>query len=141
MDKERSHENFNSLDETDLDVTTVLNTLMPFQKHLPGMNYCGPGTNLDQRLEEDGQTPRPGNEPVDRADEAALRHDMAYAEGSDLHARIKADERMIIDLLNIPSPTCRERLERGVVLFIMFVKVFFGRLLLKTSSIFWRVHS
>ena len=33
-----------SIDQTDLDLVDVLNTVLPFEKHLPGMNYCGPGS-------------------------------------------------------------------------------------------------
>ena len=36
----------NSVDETDFEITNIINTILPGEKHLPGMNYCGPGTNL-----------------------------------------------------------------------------------------------
>lgn len=39
------------------------------EKHFPGMNYCGPGTNVWRRLRE-------GVEPVDALDAAALQHDL-----------------------------------------------------------------
>ena len=65
-------------DETDLNFVDVLNAALPFEKHLPGMRCCGPGTRLDRRLDENGK-PLPGNEPVDRVDEAALKHDLAYS--------------------------------------------------------------
>jgi len=38
------------------------------EKHFPGMNYCGPGTNVNRRMRE-------GVAPVDRLDRAALAHD------------------------------------------------------------------
>ena len=47
MTKEISN---NALDTTDLDIVDVFNACLPFEKHLPGMNYCGPGTNLLQKL-------------------------------------------------------------------------------------------
>ena len=66
-------------DETDIvDITNLLNTVLPFEKHLPGMQYCGPGTNLNLKLKADGVTPRKGFEPVDRVDEAAMKHDIKY---------------------------------------------------------------
>ena len=56
------------MDETDLDIVDILNVVIPGEKHLPGMRYCGPGTRLDLRLDEGGN-PLPGNEPKDRVDE------------------------------------------------------------------------
>ena len=38
------------------------------EKHFPGMNFCGPGTNLHRRMRE-------GVRPVDPLDRAALAHD------------------------------------------------------------------
>src|SRR5213596_2074182 len=85
------------------------------------MTYCGPGTRLDLNLNEDG-TPKPGCEPVDRVDEAALRHDLAYSRHDDLRNRNKADKVMMQELLKIPNPTCRERFETCCVLPILFIK-------------------
>ena len=39
-----------SVDETDFDITNVLNTVFPFEKHLPAVNYCGPSSNLLLKL-------------------------------------------------------------------------------------------
>jgi len=117
-------------DETDLDIVDVLNTVFPFEKHLPGMRYCGPGTRLDLRVDEDGK-PFPGNEPVDRVDEAAMKHDLAYSKHNDLRHRHKADKEMLHDLLDIEEPTCRERMERCFVVPIMFLKSLIGSLILR----------
>ena len=38
------------------------------EKHFPGMNFCGPGTNVIRRMSE-------GVVPVDALDRAALAHD------------------------------------------------------------------
>src|ERR1700727_2818916 len=117
-------------DETDLDIVDVINTVLPFEKHLPGMRYCGPETRLDLRVDEDGK-PFPGNEPVDRVDEAALKHDLAYRESDGLRERNKADKEMLRDLCGIEEPTCRERLERCIVVPILFLKSLIGSLILK----------
>ena len=101
-------------DETDLDFVDVLNTVLPFEKHLPGMRYCGPGTRLDLRLDEHGK-PFPGNKPVDHVDEAALKHDLAYSKSDELKDRNKADRQMLQDLYDIEAPSCRERMERCLV--------------------------
>ena len=45
-------------DATDLDIVDVFNACLPFEKHLPGMNYCGPGTKLLKKLADDGKTPK-----------------------------------------------------------------------------------
>jgi len=42
------------------------------------MNFAAPGTRLALRLDSSGRT-RPDSLPIGRADEAAYRHDMAYA--------------------------------------------------------------
>ena len=94
-------------DETDLDIVSALNTVLPFEKHLPGMCYCGPRTKLDLRVDEHGKT-FPGNEPVDRVDEAALKHDLEYNKYEDLGHRHKADRQMLRDLLSIERPSFRE---------------------------------
>jgi hypothetical protein len=117
-------------DQTDLDIVSALNTILPFEKHLPGMRYCGPGTRLDLRLDEDGK-PYPGNEPVDRVDEAALKHDLEYSKYEDLKHRNKADKQMLQDLINIEKPTRRERFERCIVIPILFLKSLIGGLILK----------
>lgn len=40
------------------------------EKHLPGMNFCGPGTDVARRL-------KMGVKPVDILDRACLQHDIA----------------------------------------------------------------
>src|SRR5271156_5115809 len=102
-------------DETDLDIVDVFNTVLPFEKHLPGMRYCGPGTRLDLRVDVNGK-PFPRNEPVDRT---ALRHDLAYQRHDDLKHRNRADKEMLRDLLDIEEPICRELLERCIVVPIL----------------------
>src|SRR5258708_32745023 len=109
-----TNEDDNNNDTTDLDIVDVINTILPFEKHLPGMRYCGPGTRLDLRLDDNGN-PLPGCEPVDRVDEAALKHDIAYSQHDGLRRRLAADKEMLKDLCNIEQPTCRESLEICIV--------------------------
>ena len=123
------------MDEPDLDMVDNVNVIIPGEKHLPGMRYCGAGTRLDLRLDEDG-TPMPGNEAVDRVDEVALKHDLAYSKHDDLKNRNKADKEMIHSLLNIEQPTCRERCERCIVLPIMVLKRLIGFLILRIMDFF-----
>lgn len=39
------------------------------EKHFPGYNFCGPGTNVTRRMKNNVQ-------PMDLLDHAALRHDL-----------------------------------------------------------------
>src|SRR5271156_2408878 len=121
----------NEPDSTDFDIVDVLNKCLPFEKHIPGMRYCGPGTNLLKKLSDDGKTPKKGFEPVDRVDEAALKHDIKYSQHDGLRHRNQADKEMIDDLKHIPNPTIRERFERCIVLPILIIKRIIGSWILK----------
>ena len=117
-------------DHTDGDLINVMNKVLPFEKHLPGMRYCGPGTNLCARLDPNGK-PRPGSEPVDRVDEAAMRHGIQYSIHTDRRHRLVADNAMINELLNIKKPTIRERIELFFVLPMLYIKRTISACLLK----------
>lgn len=97
----------------------------PGEMHIPGMNFAGPGTRLDLRLNPNG-TPKDSSKPVDRVDEAAYRHDMAYAAFPDTKTRNVADRVMVSELNEIPNPTLRERVERAVIKPILNTKANFG---------------
>ena len=59
---------------------SFLNTLvnkLPFEMHLPGHNFTGPGTKLYKRLNPDG-TPKEWSIPTNRVDNAAYHHDLCY---------------------------------------------------------------
>ncbi|XP_071055111.1 uncharacterized protein [Onthophagus taurus] len=53
--------------------------------HLPGYQFCGPGTNLMKRLAR-------GDPGINKLDRACKRHDLAYTQYTDLHNRHKADK-------------------------------------------------
>jgi hypothetical protein len=97
----------------------------PGEMHLPGMNFAGPGTRLDLRLNPNG-TPKESSKLVDRVDSAAYRHDMAYAAFPDTKTRNVADKIMVSELNEIPNPTFRERIERAVIKPILNTKANFG---------------
>ena len=94
------------------------------EHHLPKHNYTGPGTRLDIRLDENNN-PKPGEEPFNRIDEAALQHDIAY-KSEDIRDRHKADVDLIHDLNSIKNPTLRERVERFLVKAAMKAKILIG---------------
>ena len=65
------------------DVTggSFLNTLvnkLPFEMHLPGHNFTGPGTKHYKRLNSD-VTPKEWSKPLNRVDNAAYHHDLCYS--------------------------------------------------------------
>ena len=57
---------------------------LPFELHLPGYQFCGPGTRLNERLAR-------GDQGVNKLDEACREHDIAYRNFSDLSTRHRAD--------------------------------------------------
>ena len=60
--------------------------------------------------------------PVDRIDEASLRHDIYYREHPSERERIAGDNIMLKELREIPNPTCRERFERIIVYPLLLIK-------------------
>lgn len=65
----------------------LLNSLinkLPIELHLPGYQYCGPGTKLSKRLQR-------GDLGVNQLDKACKQHDIAYSQHADLANRHKAD--------------------------------------------------
>ncbi|ESO81916.1 hypothetical protein LOTGIDRAFT_170460 [Lottia gigantea] len=93
----------------------------PGEKHLPGHNYTGPGTRLDLRLDENDK-PKPGEEPVNRVDAAAFKHDILYR-NKDINFRHEADKQMIIELENIPNPTFKKRMQRALIIKLLKAKM------------------
>lgn len=65
----------------------VLNSLinnLPVELHLPGYQYCGPGTKLQKRIAR-------GDPGINQLDAACKEHDIAYSKHKDLEERHKAD--------------------------------------------------
>jgi hypothetical protein len=58
---------------------------LPFELHIPGYQFCGPGTRLEKRLARGD----PGINPLDAA---CREHDIAYSRSNDLTERHAADE-------------------------------------------------
>lgn len=102
---------------------------LPFEMHLPGHNFTGPGTQLlwgKTRLNPD-LTYKNSSKPVNRVDEIAYKHDKCYLENKDTKSRNEVcDKNMIDQLDNIENPTMRERFERGIVKPIIQAKKSFG---------------
>ena len=121
--------------QTGGDFTSMLNSVtnkiklpwskFPGEMHLPGMNFAGPGTNLRERLTATGQY-RDWSKPVDRVDDAAYHHDLAYQRFPDVTNRNIADTAMLKRMDAIPDPSFREKIERAIIKPIISAKVMFG---------------
>jgi hypothetical protein len=85
---------------------------LPGERHLPGYNYCGPGTNMAT-----------GAPPVNEIDAACQEHDEAYTRSGATAADARAaDDRMLRRLnAHIPS-SAREAEDRSAVLQMMGAK-------------------
>ena len=59
---------------------------LPFEMHLPGHNFTGPGTKLKKRFNPD-LTPKKWSRPVNRVDKAAYHHDVCYLKNDDTATR------------------------------------------------------
>ena len=96
--------------------------MLPFELHLPGHNFTGPGTDLACRIDPRTLAFRPGRAPVNRVDLAAFRHDVGYASPRDRH---EVDLALIEELEGILSgdlSSWREYLEAGFVLLLLTIQ-------------------
>ena len=55
--------------------------------HLPGYNFCGPGTRLDQRIAR-------GDKPINELDGCCMVHDIVYSSTKDSSKRVAADRKL-----------------------------------------------
>ena len=97
----------------------------PGEMHVTGMNFAGTGTNLDKRLTSTGYY-KEWSKPVDRVDNAAYHHDLAYQHYADTARRNVADKIMLEQMDAITDPTVRERIKRGIIRPIISAKAKFG---------------
>lgn len=64
-------------------VNKIINKL-PFELHIPGYQFCGPGTKLSKRLAR-------GDQGINPLDKACKEHDLAYSKNKDIKLRNQAD--------------------------------------------------
>lgn len=77
-------------------LNSIINNL-PVELHLPGYQFCGPGTKLKKRLLR-------GDKGINPLDTACMHHDIAYT-NKDINARHKAD----LDLMNMAKTRLRSK--------------------------------
>ncbi len=90
-------------------------------------SFAGPGTKLEERLNPD-DTPKEWSKPVNRVDEAAYHHDLAYR-SDDKKVRKAADDVMINALEKVRKDKAArwtERADATIVEGIMRGKRFLG---------------
>ena len=88
---------------------------LPFEMHLPGHNFTGPGTKLYKRLNPDG-TPKEWSIPINRVDNAAYHRDLCYSKHDDTKTRNEVcDKTMLCELSAIVNPTLRKRIDKSIV--------------------------
>jgi hypothetical protein len=95
---------------------------LPIELHLPGYNFCGPGTKLTKRLAR-------GDSGVNLLDSACKVHDIAYSETTDLNKRHEADKVLIEkarERLKAKDSSFGEKAAAATVLGIMKAKVKLG---------------
>ncbi|KAI8117968.1 hypothetical protein CVS40_10308 [Lucilia cuprina] len=102
-------------------VNTLINKL-PFELHLPGYQFCGPGTKLKERLER-------GDKGINLLDSACREHDIAYSLSKDLNKRHQADQILAEKAwqrVKSKDSTFKERANAWFVTNAMKTKVKFG---------------
>lgn len=65
-------------------INNLINKL-PVELHLPGYQFCGPGTKLEKRLAR-------GDKGINLLDAACREHDIAYSQSKDINTRHQADQ-------------------------------------------------
>ena len=99
---------------------------LPFEMHLPGHKFTGPGTKLKKLLNQD-LTPKEWSKPVNRVVKAAYHHDVCYLKSDDTATRnAVCDKNMLKELEGIYNPTLRERLDKSIVSKLIGTKVNVG---------------
>lgn len=102
-------------------INNIINKL-PIELHLPGYQYCGPGTKLEKRL-------RRGDPGINSLDQACKEHDIAYTKNSDINERNIADKILASKAWKIAKSkksNFSERLNSTLVTGIMKAKTKFG---------------
>ncbi|XP_022193867.2 uncharacterized protein LOC111051632 isoform X1 [Nilaparvata lugens] len=96
--------------------------ILPIELHFPGYHYCGPGTNLEDRLAR-------GDPGINKLDKACKEHDIAYLRSSDTASRAVADRILAQQSWRIATSSdagLSERISALKVASIMKAKAEFG---------------
>lgn len=103
---------------------------LPFEMHLPGYQYCGPGTKLSKRLQR-------GDPGINELDKACKEHDITYNFSPRDHDRELADQILLekaTKRIKSKSASVGEKLAAATVAGIMNTKSKFGAGFKKTPK-------
>lgn len=95
---------------------------LPVELHIPGYNFCGPGTKLSKRLAR-------GDKGINPLDNACLKHDIAYSSSNDNSTRAKADTELAnkaFDRLTASDSSLSEKASALAITGLMKLKSKFG---------------
>ena len=82
---------------------------------LPYHKYTGPYNPLDEQLDE-GDVPRPGQEPYNAVDAISMRHDICYRDyAKEKGGKHKCDGVMLEELNVLHPKSVRERIDKALV--------------------------
>lgn len=115
------NENINYKIGNGFDIVKLINKL-PFQFHLPGHNYTGPGTHLELNIEKQ-------KKPTNKLDSNAMTHDIKYNEYKDLESRHEADKVLgdsAMEIVTNSDSSLKEKAEGLLVNGMMNVKRMIG---------------
>lgn len=110
-------------------INSIINSL-PFELHLPGYQYCGPGTKLEKRLQR-------GDRGINPLDAACKLHDIAYSQSENISKRHQADRELAEKawmIVKDKNNSLREKVESYFVTNAMKAKVKFGMGIQKKNS-------
>lgn len=102
-------------------VNNLINSL-PFELHLPGYQFCGPGTKLHTRLKR-------GDQGINPLDKACKIHDISYSQNKDISQRHQADRELTErawERVKAKDSTLGEKVNAYLVTNAMKAKVKFG---------------
>ncbi|KAK4871911.1 hypothetical protein RN001_016035 [Aquatica leii] len=84
-------------------INSVIDKL-PVELHIPGYNFCGPGTKLTKRLAK-------GDRGINKLDEACKEHDIAYNNYKNIESRHKADDALNAAITAVKSLKGRKKVK------------------------------
>lgn len=113
--------------------STILNKVIDNlgeEYHIPGYEWCGPGTKVNERLKR-------GDQGINSLDKACKAHDIAYTQNSDNKTRAVADRALANaawDIFKNPQTPLAEKALSYLVTNVMKAKAAFGGTLRKKKK-------
>ncbi len=84
------------------------------ERHVPGYAYLGPFTRTDIRLTEDYK-PKPNEQPINKLDEVAMRHDIDYAKAKKEYEQTGNKQQALKKIHDSDKTFIRDASKEGVL--------------------------